>query len=178
MAKKQKNMTLSGMAAFSNGEINKIDVFDDGRLVLDVKHVIGYDDAVKFVDDIVDMTVGKDRMDYFPERMEFARRAAVMKYYAGTDMGDSIEKAYDAMFDTDIFNAVLCMVDEAQVAGLMEAAGRKIRNYVDVQNATGAMEMRRLINTMETLRDSANGMMKEIGSEEFKKMYENVLQLQ
>ena len=99
-----------------------------------VKRLLGYKEAMEFVDDIVAQCTYIDGCVYRPEVFDFSVKMNTLVHYAGFKKSGTIESAYSVIYCTDLYEVIRVEIDDEQYMSLVSAAKEKINNNREIMN--------------------------------------------
>lgn len=154
--------------------------FEDSKTIiwnnieLHVKRVLGLKESLAFVDDIVSSCFIDSSKEYLPEVEDFAIRCATVEAYTNVKLPEPIEHKHRIMYMTDLFAEVQNYIDMDQFEDLCKAAHEKARlaaesNIVALQN-----EVRKAVESVETLVSGITDMFSGIEAGDIKKFVDSV----
>lgn len=86
-----------------------------------VRPILGAREANCFFDSVMSACYDASRDLFFPEMVDFAFRAAVLVWYAGVELPESVEEQWRVVYASDLYDRVLAEICGAQVAALSRA---------------------------------------------------------
>lgn len=142
------------------------DPFND--VALTVKHTLGLDEAMRFVQDVVGTCVDDDEAAYMPELFDFAVRVYVITYYAGIEMPKDVSKAYGVLYCTDLYDRIIDIIDRKQFDVLIDAIMRRIEHWRRMMEASVAQKVAKLVEQMDELMEGNKDLIDKIDDDSFK----------
>ena len=92
---------------------------------IEYKEVLTMVEMKAFVDGVVDASFDNDG-DYMPEFTDWLIRTNMIQLYTNVRMPQNIEKQYDILYRTDLYEQIAGLVDQRQYAKIMEAIEHKL----------------------------------------------------
>lgn len=92
---------------------------------IEYKEVLTMVEMKAFVDGVVDASFDNDG-DYMPEFTDWLIRTNMIQLYTNVRMPQNIEKQYDILYRTDLYEQIAGLVDQRQYAKIMEAIEDKL----------------------------------------------------
>lgn len=176
---KSKKMTFGMIwAAMRPGE-QDVTEYDfegaNGKQTITIKRSLTLGEAMSFIDGIAGACVDMDTGTYNPGVFDFALRLSALIYYAGFSTPDmtnieAVAKAWDVVYQTRLFDAVIEHINYTQYHELVEAAAAKISYMKDCLVSTQASKMNELIGKMDEVMQSGQSVMEQLSSEDMRKL--------
>lgn len=145
---------------------------------LDIKQDLGFNEAMDFVSRIVSSCYNEETGEYMPEAYDFVSRYMVVIFYGGVtefeDVDANMEKVYDVLYKTDVYETIVAEIDEAQYKALLDAASKKIKYYVDMELATASKKMQEVLDKIDAMTTASEGVFNEINSAPFQDMIKRI----
>ena len=92
---------------------------------IEYKEILTMVEMKAFVDGVVDASFDNDG-DYMPEFTDWLIRTNMIQLYTNVRMPQNIEKQYDILYRTDLYEQIAGLVDQRQYAKIMEAIEDKL----------------------------------------------------
>lgn len=162
---KTKKMTFNMVAAkIAEVETIQIPVYDG--IIVDVKRSLGMKEALQFVQDIVSTCFDEEEATYIPEIFDAAVRIGTLMHYAGFDVPKEADKAFKVVYETELFDSILQVIDGRQFDELIAGAKRKIAFKRDLLTATAAQKVTELIAKMDEVMSKSVEVIDKVDTEE------------
>lgn len=148
MAKKEEKVSVSKIDDIIKEQYNgsvtgEVDV-DWYGLTIKVKFPPTLSDTIQIADDVASgCFLDDDR--YVPEIKEFLFRRAIVERCTNLRLPQNIEKQYELLMGTDLFDALGEVYDDDQLDAMMEPIDDKIDHMRDMQLATERARLNELI---------------------------------
>ena len=146
----------------------QVDWFGDGQI--DVRHTLDMEEAMSFVQEVALSCFDTEKAEYMPEIFDFAAKVNMLVCYAGFDAPKDIKKAYRVVYDTDICDRVLGVINQGQFNILLSAAREKIMHMKDAAISTAAYRVNELTNKMNEVMQNSDEMFAKLGDTDFANM--------
>ena len=133
-----------------------------------VKKCLDFDEAMEFVSSVVALCSDGDSNEYRPQALDFAIRLCTLSAYANIELpGEAnIKKAYDAVYNTDIYYMVRSAVDKEQYDALIHAAVQRIKYERDMAVSAAAAQINQLISKMNEVMADGEQIVDQLSSDE------------
>lgn len=162
---KSKKMTFNMVAAKINqAEQTEAITIDD--MTIEVKKRLDMKQAMQFVQDIVSTCFDDEEATYIPEIFDAAIRIGTLMHYAGFDVPKDAGKAFSVVYNTDLFDRVLAIIDKKQFEELITGAKRKMAFKRDLLVSTAAQKVLELITKMDDVFVKGAKVMESVNAEE------------
>ncbi len=162
---KSKKMTFNMVAAKTNqAEQTETITIDD--MTIEVKKRLDMKHAMQFVQDIVSTCFDEEEATYIPEIFDAAIRIGTLMHYAGFDVPKDADKAFTVVYNTDLFDRVLTIIDKKQFEELITGAKRKMAFKRDLLVSTAAQKVLELITKMDDVLGRGVKVMESVNAEE------------
>lgn len=144
---------------------------------IEVKNKLGFKDAMKFVRDIAASCVDPESGSYNPEGFDFAMRVNTLVYYAGFAAPKDVAKAYQVVYGTEIYGAIVGAIDSYQHQILMDAAADRVEYAKELMVSAQATGVNDLIAKMDDVIQNGNETISELKGDEVKRMIDELSEL-
>jgi len=145
---KTKKMTFN-MLASKVPAAETVELAINDEMTVEVKKRLDMKHSLQFVQDIVSTCFDEEEATYIPEIFDVAIRIATMMHYAGFDVPKDAGKAFAVVYETDVFDRVLAVVDKKQFEELITGAKRKIAFKRDLLATTAAQKAIELLTRLD-----------------------------
>ena len=162
---KSKKLTFNMIASKINNteEPEKISV---GDVTIEVKKRLDMKQSLQFVQDIVSTCFDEEEATYIPEIFDAAIRIGTLMHYAGFDVPKDAGKAFSVVYDTDIFDRILAIIDKKQFEELITGAKRKMAFKRDLLATTAAQKVMELLAVVEDIGKKSADAVKNFNTED------------
>ena len=140
-----------------------------------VKRTLDFNDAMRFVMDIVNSCSDEKTSNYSPEGFDFAARVNTLIYYAGFVVPSDIYKAYDVVYRTELFNKIYEIIDRTQFNVLIKAAKDKLAYMRDAFLSSQASKINELVSKMDAIMDDGNAVVAALNSDEMRSKIDDMM---
>lgn len=165
---KSKKVTFNMIAVdLKDAERNELVVSDD--ITMEVKYRLNFKEAIDFAQSIVSICFDEDDIDYYPEIFDAAVRISTMMVYAGVDAPKDINKAFNVVYGTDLFERIMGMIDMNQFNILVEGAKRKIIFKRNLIESNAAVKVSDLLARIEAVTKQSEKVMENVNTDELVK---------
>ena len=93
-----------------------------GKLLLSVRTMISMKESIKFTEMVLQLCWGEDY-----EVMDFAFRCAVIAYYSNVQLPEGLDKKYEMVYGTNLYDTVMQYANRDQTEALYQA----VKMYLD-----------------------------------------------
>ena len=163
---KSKKLTFNMIASkIDHAEEPETITMDD--MTIEVKKRLDMKHALQFVQDIVSTCFDEEEATYIPEIFDAAIRIGTLMHYAGFDVPKDAGKAFAVVYETDLFDRILTIIDKKQFEELITGAKRKMAFKRDLLVSTAAQKVLELISKMEDVVGKGAKVMESVNAEEF-----------
>ena len=183
---KSKKLTFGMIAADMKPNDNAVCEYEyegkNGKYGVTIRRWLPLADAMSFIAGIIDVCIDMDAGEYHPETFDFALRLSVLISYAGFDSPDmtdttAVAKAYDVVYNTDLFERITENIDWVQYHELVESATEQIRYMRDCMVSAKASKINDLLEKMDAVMKSGENLMSELTSRDLKATIDEMLKL-
>ena len=115
-----------------------------------VKRTLSFQEATSFVQGSVGLCITQDGK-YRPEYRDLAVKIGLISAYANFNVPDDVNKLYDLIYNTDVTDRILEVIDREQFEGLCAAIDKKIEHEGRMMESYAVMETRRLTDHFAAL---------------------------
>lgn len=117
---------------------------------IEYKEVLTMVEMKAFVDGVVDASFDNDG-DYMPEFTDWLIRTNMIQLYTNVRMPQNIEKQYDILYRTDLYEQIAGLVDQRQYAKIMEAIEQKLEYRRNSDVTAMRVQLSGLIQQFESM---------------------------
>lgn len=100
---------------------------------IEVHRTLNFTDAMKFVDMVVSLTYDEMTGNYTPELKDLGIRKSVIDFYTNVELSTDIEKCHEVLYETDLFEFVLNLINRRQLNMIVTSIDDKL-NYITQTN--------------------------------------------
>lgn len=174
---KTNNMTFNMIAAEMDEVLDTEITFDGkhGTMNIGVVRRLDFNKAMRFVRDVAGSCANASTGEYLPEAFDFSVKVNTLVYYAGFNAPDDIEKAYDVIYGTNLYEVIRNEIDEEQFFALVHAAKERVSNEREIMNNTQAAKMNELIDRMDAVMSEGDSIFDALTSGELNGKLQEVL---
>lgn len=131
-----------------------------------VKYTLDFENAIRFVDDVVDICVDEETGEYKPELLDYMVKLSAIKYYSDYEMPSDVRESYDLIYKTDISEKVIQNINTEQFNNLVNAARSKIEFKANYIINTVANKVAELIKKFDDLFEEGNKFMSGLNEDD------------
>ena len=153
MAKKNGKVSINKIESLVNKWTSDVVLYDD--VVVTVRKNISFTEQVKMIDDIVHIVTDGE---YMAASYDYALRKNVVLYFTNITLPDNVDRAFDILFCTDIYDKIIDHIDREQLMSIESAALEQISYVNDTQKSylmqridDLAMNVSRIIDELEPI---------------------------
>lgn len=117
---------------------------------IEYKEVLTMVEMKAFVDGVVDASFDNDG-DYMPEFTDWLIRTNMIQLYTNVRMPQNIEKQYDILYRTDLYEQIAGLVDQRQYAKIMDAIEKKLEYRRNSDVTAMRVQLSGLIQQFESM---------------------------
>ena len=117
---------------------------------IEYKEVLTMVEMKAFVDGVVDASFDNDG-DYMPEFTDWLIRTNMIQLYTNVRMPQNIEKQYDILYRTDLYEQIAGLVDQRQYAKIMNAIEQKLEYRRNSDVTAMRVQLSGLIQQFESM---------------------------
>ena len=122
-------------------------------LDLEIKTKLTLEEALLFVNTVVNSCFDTNTSAYTPEAKDFAIRSLVVELYSNVSLPQNLSRRYDILYRTDIYNTVLLEVNLEQHYTLIGAINERVRDVATANINSLNRDISRLFSEFENLQD-------------------------
>lgn len=162
---KSKKLTFN-MVAAKVDQTEQAEAITIDDMTIEVKKRLDMKQSMQFVQDIVSTCFDDEEATYIPEIFDAAIRIGTLMHYAGFDVPKDAGKAFFVVYNTDLFDRVLAIIDRKQFEELITGAKRKIAFKRDLLVSTAAKKVMEMITKMDDVLVKGAKVMESVNAEE------------
>lgn len=117
---------------------------------IEYKEVLTMVEMKAFVDGVVDASFDSEG-DYMPEFTDWLIRTNMIQLYTNVRMPQNIEKQYDILYRTDLYEQIAGLVDQRQYAKIMDAIEQKLEYRRNSDVTAMRVQLSGLIQQFESM---------------------------
>lgn len=117
---------------------------------IEYKEVLTMVEMKAFVDGVVDASFDNEG-DYIPEFTDWLIRTNMIQLYTNVRMPQNIEKQYDILYRTDLYEQIAGLVDQRQYAKIMDAIEQKLEYRRNSDVTAMRVQLSGLIQQFESM---------------------------
>lgn len=117
---------------------------------IEYKEVLTMVEMKAFVDGVVDASFDNDG-DYMPEFTDWLIRTNMIQLYTNVRMPQNIEKQYDILYRTDLYEQIAGLIDQRQYAKIMDAIEQKLEYRRNSDVTAMRVQLSGLIQQFESM---------------------------
>ena len=117
---------------------------------IEYKEILTMVEMKAFVDGVVDASFDNDG-DYMPEFTDWLIRTNMIQLYTNVRMPQNIEKQYDILYRTDLYEQIAGLVDQRQYAKIMDAIEQKLEYRRNSDVTAMRVQLSGLIQQFESM---------------------------
>ena len=168
MAKKTKKVSIGSVDKVIKDNFSNIEILDWFGLDVEVKKTLSATEAFEFVNNCVNAVI--DESEYLPEVKDFIIRSNVIEAYTNISLPDSFTHRYDILFESDIVEAVIQVLDQKQFCNIIEAIDNKIEYKKSMNISELGKRVSSLISAFENVYEQTESMYSGIEANDIKKL--------
>jgi len=168
---KSKKLTFNMIWTGSSKMADTVVRYNAGKqeFELTVKRTLSLDDARAFVAGVVRSVINSATGDYKPELYDFVLRMFTLIFYAGVSAPTNLEKAYDIIYKTVLYETVMAEIDMTQYRDIVTAIDKYIEFEKDIIMSTQMSRVNEVISRIDSLFDQSTKAVETVTSEDFLK---------
>lgn len=147
MSKEVNMVTVDAIEDVMKSEFANAEIVQWHGIDVEIKKSIDLHLAYEFVNQVVNSCFDEDDGGYIPEIKDFAIRACTVEKYTNITLPENVEKLYDLMYMTDIYDLVRDKINRKQLNALVRAVDDKIEYRTD----SGIMVIRKAADDVRAL---------------------------
>ncbi len=120
---------------------------------LHIKRCLSIEDMMLFVNSVVSSCFAAETSEYLPEIKDFAIRCAILTYYTGLTLPESLSERYEIAYTSGLTSSITNYVDTEQYDAMLDAIERKISYQAHSNIEAINQQMNEIINNFNDLED-------------------------
>lgn len=121
-----RKITSEQMSRFVVKDHNKLLMWHG--ISVSIRTLLPLKEVSQFVNSVMDCCYDKEHDIFVPDMMDFAFRVNVVSRYACIELPNDLEDQYSILYDTDIFDSVIKVINQAQISSIKNAINICMRN--------------------------------------------------
>lgn len=163
MNNKTKRVSINQFEkAIDKNNILKLILEGTDDVEFEVQKTIPLDEAISFVNEVVESCIDSDEASYVPESYDFAIRIGVINYYSNLKLPTSIDKQYDFIYRTPAYYQILENINKGQYSAIIKAIDEKITYMKDMMVSTASGKIIDLLSKFNELSDISGDLSKNV----------------
>ncbi len=136
MSDKVKMISVGKLDEIMEERFPVSETFDYYGEELIIRKVIPFSVFAEIVQRISDLCFNSETGEYMPESLDFAERLCVTEAYTNVRLPRDMEKQYQILYRTDLWNYIVSIIDSDQYSAMMNAIYERIK----IKNDTNRKE--------------------------------------
>ena len=138
MAKKKK-VTINALEKATKEQYEPTTTVEWHGIEVVIKKTLSLGEMLGVVQGVVDVCFNQETGTYMPELKDYAMRIMVLENYANITMPSNLDKQYELVNTSDLFEIILSRVNQAQFHNICMAIDQKLMYNIEVarQQKTG-----------------------------------------
>ena len=141
---------------------------------IEIKKTISFQDMIAFVESVVELCIDKESGEYIPQIRDFAIKRELLTKYANFTLPQSVEKAYEYIYNSEVVNLVLSHINQVQFSEIVSSVDSKIRYTLDNVNSAAISSVTSLIAKLDSAVDESSAMFDGIEHDDVINMMKNM----
>lgn len=123
-----------------------------------------------FVDSVVKSCFEQDSGTYIPEVKDFAMRSCIIEHYTNISLPSNIERRYELLYRSDIFDAIMEHIDQLQFNAMIRAIEDKLSHLAQSNIDAVTKQMNELYASVEKMVERLGSEFDGIDGEQISKI--------
>lgn len=136
-------------------------------LDIEIKKELDFDDAVAFSNHICDLCF-LESGEYVPEMFDFALRSCVIEYHTNVELSNDLDKRYEIVYRTDLYDEVSDKVESVQYYDLIDCAHDRVSRRLEIDEEDIKSRLTVIADKFDTLADEIASVYKDVDSDTLK----------
>lgn len=166
MAEKIKRVSINKLEKYVDDCAMEFIPVTLGELEFVVKPKLKLKEVMEFVRSVSNSCLSEESSDYIPEARDFSIRVNAFEYYTNLSLPSDINKKYDFVYGSDIFDIILENIDMSQFNQIMKSIDERIRYAVGMRISDVHREVNEMYAVLENLQAQFEDMFKGINPDE------------
>ncbi|MBC8531932.1 hypothetical protein [Gehongia tenuis] len=150
---------------------------DEDKVTLEVKRHLPFQDAAKFVADVVVECVDEDSENYYAFLKDFMVRRSLMTYYTDFKLSRDVSKQYDFLYGSTLCEDVLALIDRSQYNVLCEAIDNQLEFSRQALVSAQHAKLAEIAQRLTEIADQVNGLFDNIDAGELSSVLDRLKDL-
>lgn len=157
-----RKVTYGAMASLMpKRELISVQINGMDEIELQVLPYLTFEEAMTFVNDVASSVIDEKKMEYTPEAYEFAIRLKVMEIYCGIRVPSKLDKAYEVLFGTNIFDSVMDAINITQYNQMIEAIYNRVEYYKSMMTAVAGDKVRKMMDEVTKMMEDGERVLQQ-----------------
>lgn len=161
MAEKTKRVSINKLEKYIKESVMDFIPIELGELEFVIKPRLTLKESMEFVQNTVSSCLADEDSEYLPEIKEFAIRNNAFMFYTNLTLPSDVNKKYEFVYGSDIFDIILENIDIKQFNDMLRAIEGKIHYLVSMR----VSDVHRQVNEMYALIENLQSKFEEVFSE-------------
>ncbi len=166
MAEKIKRVSINKLEKYVDDCKMELVPIELGELKFDIKPRLKLVEVMEFVSGVVSSCLSEENSDYIPEAKDFSIRVNAFEYYTNLSLPENIDKKYDFVYGSDIFDIILENIDMSQFNEIMKSIDEHIRYTVGMRISDVHKEVNEMYTVLENLQAQFENVFQGINPDE------------
>ena len=167
MAKKESRISINKLESVLKENIITVPMRGNEEVTITIRRTLPLKDMMQFVQNVVSSCIDKEKSEYVPEIKNFAIRSEVLTNYANFNMPSNVEKQYELVYCTDVYNQVIEHIDTRQLAEIEDAIDSHIDHEIKMIQSVVATKTNELLLRVEEMIEQFSNIFGGINSDDF-----------
>lgn len=163
---KTKKVSINEFEKYFKANKAEDSIVKVGDMEITVKKVLDLDEMLAFVGGVVDSCFVGDEDIFVPEVKVFAIKSNVLSYYANMNLPEDLNKRYQFIMCTDVYDEVINHINAAQFEDICFSIDEKIENRCQVNIDSANKKIEDIRNTVDNMLESIESVFSGINSED------------
>lgn len=176
---KSKKLTFNMLAVnMPKDEEKSVDITINGNtFTLNITPMLSFDDSNTFVRSVAAACYDMANSEYMPEALDFTLRLFTLIFYAGVSAPTSIDKAYDVLYKTNIYETVVANINVGQYMRLRDVIYKRVDFAKQCIAAQQSSRVNELLGKMEQMFEDSAEVVDHLSSDEFAAQINNIKEM-
>lgn len=136
-----------------------------------IKHTLPLKEMLEFVNDVTKICFAAETGEFLPEVKMFAVKCCVLERYANFNLPSNVERRYNLVYNTDVYEVVMQHINHEQFNEIMDAIDDKVDNAAQANIEAINIQMAEVYNQFNNLQAEINNMFAGINPEDLSKFF-------
>lgn len=174
MSKKTARISVNKLESLVVDNVVNIPLDGYPDVNITISRTLSLQEVLQFVEDVVSSCVDMETGRYTPEIYAFSLRASVLTRYANFTLPKDLDKQYNLIYNTTVFQQILDHIDLGQYNEIVNAINERIRHEVVMMESTLAGQMAELTEKINTFIDGSEKLFGSIDTEDMSTLMKNL----